>query len=304
MGQAKNKTKVLITGVSGLLGNSLARAWKDTCEILGIYCEHPWHLPGIETRKLDLLQESAVRKAIAEFQPQVLVHTAALTNVDVCEEQPQKAFDANVRVTQILVGAIGALPARLVHLSTDLVFDGAKGRYKENDPVAPLNVYARTKLEAEGAALKNSRALVARTNIFGWNVQNKRSLAEWVIDELSHKRRIKGFTDAVFSSIYTMDLADLLRAAWERELTGVYHVASSTAMNKYDFACRVADLFGLDKSLIEPSRVGDFAFKAKRAKDLSLDTSKLARALGRPVPTMEESLQRFRKDAEQRLRAG
>ncbi len=287
--------KILLTGASGLLGSNLAYSWRRH-EILGLYHTHEWQLDGIVTKKADLLSPGDVKAAVEEFAPDVIVHSAAIADVDQCEVDCGLAYQTNVVATKNLIAAAGQ-ESKVIYISTDLVFDGIKGQYRESDPVHPINVYGKTKYEGEGEALRHRNTMVARTNFFGWNVQDKLSLAEWVVHELSQKKRIKGFTDAVFCGIYTLELARVLEAAIERDLRGVYHCVSGDAMSKYDFACLLASLFHLPRDLIAPASIEDFPFKAKRAKNLWLNTDKLRGALGQSLPTMKESLEAFKRDA-------
>jgi len=128
---------------------------------------------------------------------------------------------------------------------------------------------------------------------FGWNIQNKHCLSEWIVDELSQDREIKGFTDVFFSSIYTKELAKLLEEALKKNLKGTYHFGGSTAISKYDFAVKLAELFDLNKDHIKPISVDEFDFKAKRGKNLSLSVSKLHDVLDKPVPSINDSLTCF-----------
>jgi dTDP-4-dehydrorhamnose reductase len=192
-----------------------------------------------------------------------------------------------------IVRAIDGRNIKFVHISTDNVFDGRKGDYGEEDAVNPINVYGRTKYEGEQEALKAPQSLVVRTNIFGWNVQYKYSLAEWCLNELSQGHRIKGFTDVYFSSLYTIDLAKIIREAMARDLRGVFHMAASSVVSKYRFLVDVAELFGFNASLIEPITLEEFPFKAKRGRNISMAVSKGRVALGITIPTVEESLRHF-----------
>lgn len=286
--------KILLTGVSGLLGSNVAFCWRDRYEILGIYHRHPWQLPGIETKQVDLLNEAAVKALLKDYTPDVIVHAAAAVDVDKCEDNPQWAFDGNVVATRHLAEAANP-KTKFVYISTDLVYGGEKGQYVETDPVALINFYAKTKFEGERQVLQLSRSLIARSNFFGWNVQDKACFAERVITEARNKT-IKGFTDSFFSSLYTFDFSDLLMAAIEKDLVGVYHFGSSTALSRFDFADKLSQELGYGQGLITKSSITNYSFKAKRAPDLSLNTEKLSAALGKPIPTAEQTIKSFVKD--------
>ncbi len=286
------KKKIFLTGVSGLLGSNLAYCWKDQYEILGFYYNHSVTIKSVETRGCDLLNLDALRETIEEFSPDVIIHCAALPDIELCEKDHALADRLNITATQNL---LACTPARIkfIYISTDALYDGSKPEYSETDSVHPLNYYAVTKYCGETETLKRKNSLIIRTSFFGWNVQNKNSLAEWVVQELSHKRKIKGFTDVMTCSLYTFHLARLLNLAIAEDLSGIYNFVSRNAISKYSFAVRLAKLFGLDSSLIEPISIDDFSFSAKRSKNLVLSTTKLFQALHCDIPTMDESLKAF-----------
>ncbi len=290
------RKKILITGVSGLLGSRLAQYFKGGWDILGTYYTYPVNIEGITLKQIDLGDEERVKEMVEAFRADVIIHCAALTNIEYCEDHQDAALRANVTATKNLVEGIRGSDTKFIYISTDAVFDGEKGNYAEEDEVNPLSFYGSTKYKGELEALKNDNALVARTNIFGRNIQPKLCLAEWIVDELSKGRAIKGFTDVLFSSVYTGNLALLLEAAITKDLKGVYHFTAGNAMSKYDFAVRLAERLELNPELIEPISVDDFAFKAKRSKDLSMNSEKLKADIGRDIPFVEESIEHFVHD--------
>lgn len=294
--KSKAKAKFLITGVSGLLGSNLAYFFRDIYSVAGVYRAHPVIFPGILTKSLDILSLKDIQACLDEFCPDIIIHCAAMTNVDLCEEHPKLAERINVFGTRNIVDRMEGRPAKLVYLSTDSVYDGQKGLFKEADPVNPQNYYGESKYKGELEALKRESSLVLRTNIFGWNVQEKLSLGEWMIDCLKNKKPFKGFRDVFFSSIYTLKLAPLIHAALAQDMSGVYNCASRDSLSKYDFAVALARRFDFDTSLIEPFSIEDFELKAQRGRNLSLDCGKLSRALGLPMPSISESIEEFYRD--------
>jgi len=290
------KKKMLITGVSGLLGNNLAFYFRDKFNILGLYLSHPVTINGIQTQKADILSEDSLKSIVREFDPGIVLHCASLTDVDFCEMNREITDMVNVKGTKIVVESIKKRNTKLVYISSESVYDGGKGDFRESDPVDPQNYYGLSKYKGELEVLKKSGALIIRTNIFGWNIQEKFSIAERIINELSNKRPIKGFRDAFFSSIYTFDLAAILDMAIDRDLGGIYNCASRTSLSKYEFALHVADCFHLEKELIQPISIDDFDFKAKRGKDLTLNVIKLQNVLNYQFPSIIESIQDFHRD--------
>jgi len=240
--------------------------------------------------------KAEVEKVVNDLCPEVVIHCAAQTNVEACEKDPDQTEQMNVLATKNITGSILGQNIKLVYISTDLVYDGIKGHFSEEDPIVPPNIYARSKLKGEEEVLKAPGTLVLRTNFFGWSVFNERSLGEWVIRNLAAQEQIKGFKDAIFSSIYTFDLAKLMDQAVQEDLSGIYNLGSGSSLSKYDFAVTIAGQLGLDASLVAPASIDNFTFKAKRSKDLSLDVSKIEKDSGIRCPLIEESIGRFSED--------
>jgi UDP-4-amino-4,6-dideoxy-N-acetyl-beta-L-altrosamine transaminase/dTDP-4-dehydrorhamnose reductase len=293
---ANNNYKMFITGVSGLLGNNLAGYFKDKYEILGLYSSHPVAIKGIITEKCDISDDSLLRKIIKQFCPYVIIHCASLTNIDQCETDRSLTRRVNVLSNKNIIDAISGMDANLIYISTDAVYDGIKGNFSENNTVNPLNYYGLSKYEGELEVLKKENSLVLRTNIFGWNIQDKKSLGEWILEELMAGRRINCFADAYFSSIYTIELSRVIDIAIQNNLSGIYNCGATNSCSKYEFACKIASCFGFDKTLIAPISIDDFDFKAKRGKKLTLNVNKLQKGLDYKLPTIEQSIESFYKD--------
>lgn len=293
---SRAKTRLLITGVSGLLGNNLAYYFKDKYEILGLYNSHPVIINGICTEKCDITSKDSIKRTIHEFNPSIIFHCASITNIDQCEIDKESAKKTNGLSTISIVESIIDKDIKLVYISTDAVYDGVKGDFSENDCVNPLSYYGRLKYEAELEASKNGNSLIFRTNIFGWNIQDKESLGEWVLDKLKVNKNINGFKDAYFSSIYTLEFARVIDIAIQKDLSGVYNCGSTDTCSKYEFARKIAKLFKLNESLIFPISIDEFNFKAKRGKRLNLNIEKLQQQLDYKLPTIDQSIETFYKD--------
>lgn len=297
----EKKGKILITGVSGLLGSNLALFFRNSYDVLGTYCTQPVVIEGIATQGVDIRSKKSVHNLIEQFKPNVVIHCAAIADVEFCETHKELAGKVNILGTKILVECLQNHNSKLIHISTDLVYDGVKGNYSEGDPVSPNNYYGYTKCKSEEEALKNKKAFVARTNFFGINIiPHKLSLAEWILSELSHHRKIKGFTDVFFCSLHTPKLASILDAVIKKDLHGIFNCASSSFLAKYEFAVELAERFGLDPTLIEPISVDDFPFKAKRSKNLTLKIDKLYGMINTAIPSFEESIDSFYEETDQR----
>src|SRR5271169_3276199 len=287
---------LVVTGASGLLGASVLRSAVELgWETVGLCHQHVIRDPAMRVARVDLTDDAATRKLLFELRPDAIVHCAAATNVDWCEDNPKQAEAINVQASAVLAEAAATLNARLVYVSTDSVFDGNEGHYAETDEAVPLNVYARSKLAGEQETLRrNPSAMLVRVNIYGWNAQNKDSLAEWVLRRLEEGRDVPGFTDVFFTPILVNDLVSVLFAMLKQELTGLYHVVGSERVSKFEFARRVASTFGFDPARVTPCQVKDMNLRAARPLDISLNTEKIRVALQRSMPDVDSGLNGFR----------
>lgn len=296
------KKKLLITGISGLLGNNLAYVLRERYDIAGWYNSHKALLPGVNSFKVDITDSRLIKEFISDYKPDIILHCASLTNIDYCQKNKGETRKVNVEGTQNIVSACANQNTKLVYISTDAVYDGEKGNYSEDAPVSPCNYYGLTKYEAENAVKDYKNYIIARTNIFGWNIQDKYSIAKWILYSLQKGCGINGFSDAIFSSIYTLEFARIMNIMLDKNLTGIFNLASKTSMSKYGFAVLIAEVFNKNKSLIKPASIDDHNCFATRGKNLSLNTKKLSNAIGEDMPSIEECVNLFFKDYQNGLR--
>jgi len=290
---------ILVTGASGLLGLNLALETSREHVVYGVANSHSLKTEAFTVVNADLLAPGAVESLLNQIQPDWVIHCAALANVDACEADPALARKLNTELPGLLAqhvarGGARQKAARLVHISTDCVFDGSRGDYTEQDAPNPLGVYAQTKLEGEYAVLQaDPQAIVARVNLFGWSMTGKRSLAEFFFNNLSAGKPMMGFNDVFFCPLLANDMAGVLVQMLEKRLSGVYHVVSSQHTSKYAFGVAIAQRFGLDAGLISPTSVAQAGLKAARSPNLTLRTEKLASALGQPLPSFSTGIEQF-----------
>jgi len=290
------RERLLVTGGSGLLGGSIIRAAAGDFEVFATYNTNPVSLPGCECISMDIRDENKVKSLLGQIEPNLVIHTAALARVDYCEDHPEETRILNVKGTENVAKA--SVGSKFIYISTDSVFDGEKGMYSEDDTPSPLSVYSQTKLEGEiavKAILPDS--IIARTAFYGWSLFNNTSLVEWVFYNLREGNQIGMFTDVIFSPIFTEDLARLLLGMYRRGLNGVYNVAGNEHCSKYDFGLEIARAFRFNTGSINPGSVNDMEFKAPRARDLSLDVSKIKRDLDMSLPDLKSGIIRFRDAA-------
>jgi dTDP-4-dehydrorhamnose reductase len=292
--------RILVTGASGLLGLNLSLRMTGTHSIVGVDRSKLAGTP-FDLVQADLLEAGACSRLLTEVHPDAIIHTAANANVDACEADPVGARLLNAEFPVHLAELCAEHDVRLIHISTDAVFDGTKdGVYAEDDAPNPLGVYAQTKLESERNVLStNPNAVVARVNFFGWSLSGTRSLAEFFYNNLSAGQQVNGFTDVRFCTMFVGDLADTLARMLEKGLSGLYHVVGSEALTKYEFGLKIARQFGYDEGLIRPISVEEFGLPAKRSHNLRLSIHKLSTDLGLEIPGVSTGIEKFYTQAQQ-----
>mgnify|MGYP001277006363 CR=1 FL=1 len=258
--------KILITGGAGMLGHLLVNHFKSRHQVLYTVHRDQITIGGAEQLVWDLTQGPKPLSGI-----DAVIHTAAMTNVDQCQEYPEQAHQSNVMATRNV--AASAPGAHIIYISTDFVFDGARGNYTEDDPPAPLSVYGRTKLQGEGQIPKDG--CIIRTSIYGLGSGPQRpGMVEKTITRLKNGETLQGFTDQTFTPIATGNLAWFIEEILERRLAGIFNIGSSQSCTKYEFIRAAAQAFGYDPEAVRPGLSSSVKYLAPRPKDVSLDTGK------------------------------
>ena len=285
--------KVLVTGASGLLGSNLSWRYAYNSECTGWYASRPITIPSVSTERIDLTDHDSVAQALDHIQPDLIVHTAAATDVEWCEQNPESAKAINENATIFLARKAAELGAKFVFTSTDSVFDGKTGNYSESDAPRPLNAYAAGKVRSEIAvANANPDALIIRSYFYGNSPSGTRSLLEWVLVRALKRDEVPGFTDSYFSPISVHDFADALNIAVSAATSGLLHLGSSNSISKYEFARMVMEDYNCDMSLLKPITVDDIGLKADRPRDTTLNVKLLQSIWGMPVPSVAEGIER------------
>ena len=286
--------RILVTGASGLLGLNLSLGMIGTHTIIGVDRSKLAGTP-FELVQADLLEAGACSRLIDQTRPEAIIHTAANANVDSCEFDPDGAHRLNAELPGKLADICAKRDVRLIHISTDAVFDGTKdGIYTEDDTPNPLAVYAQTKLDGELAVLSvNPDAAVARVNFFGWSLSGSRSLSEYFFNNLSAGKATNGFSDVWFCTMFVGDLVATLIQMLEKGLSGLYHTVGSEAITKYEFGVRIARQFRFDPELVIPVSVEGFGLKARRSHNLRLSVHKLSTDLDADIPGVSTGIEKF-----------
>jgi len=281
---------VLLTGSSGLLGSALGAVLSG--EGLRLI-RHGRKNPAAGHLAFPLEQLELIEPAVRQCRPDWIIHAAANTGVDQCEENPSAAHRLHVDASAELARAARRHGSRLLYVSTDSVYDGTRtGAHGEDDAQHPVNHYARTKREGEQVCLDTlPSTIVARVNFFGLQAARQHGLAAWIVENLREGRSLDGFTDVHFSPLLNLHLAELFTQAMARDLPGgIYNFGASDSCSKYEFARRIATLTGADPRLVRPATLASAALRTPRPGNTVMSTSKLAAALGHWMPTVNEGL--------------
>jgi len=245
--------KILITGASGQLGKTLKTLFSSKYDIIPTSKNHYTYQKNYF---LDITNPILIRDIVSATSPDIIINLAALTNVDLCEKKPDLAFSVNFTGLQNIVKIFNG---PIIQLSTDYVFDGKTGQYSENSSVNPINVYGRTKLEAENFLKENSKdSLIIRTNVlYDYMSESPASFLNWVVKSLQDDKKINVVDDQWNNPTWTHSIAVAIDKAIEFELNGLIHWGDNDYISRFDFAIKIAETFQLKKNLINPIKTAE-----------------------------------------------
>ncbi|RLG75177.1 MAG: dTDP-4-dehydrorhamnose reductase [Thermoprotei archaeon] len=292
--------KILVTGASGLLGSRLVRELLSrNYEVIAIYNRNPIlvdHERLVKVR-LNIVDKTSLEDLILKTKPDVIVHAAAYTDVDGCERDKAYAWKVNVEATRSIVRAARVVKSHLIYVSTDYVFDGEKGLYKEDDVPNPVNYYGLTKLVGEELVRASDLlyTIVRPSAIYGVG-GSKKSFAEYVAEKLSRGEKVYALVEQYVSPTHNTLLAMAIAEIVEMRPMGILHVAGER-MNRYEFATKIAEALELPVELVEKASVKDMKYwVAKRPRDSSLDTSKAKSLLKTKFYDISLALELFKQE--------
>lgn len=293
--------KILITGANGLLGQQLLKLLLDTTEhnIIATGKGEPRYViqnSRLHYYALNITDGMDVDLLFEKLQPHVIIHCAALTQADECELNPIKAWEINVTATRFIVDAAKKINAFLIFISTDFVFDGMSGPYKEEDVINPISYYGSTKVAAEKAVAESGlQYAIVRTCLLYGNILfgTRSNLVSWVKENLEQGKKIKVVSDQWRTPTYIEDLAKGILLIIEKKATGLFHISGKDFLSPYDMAMATADYLQLDKSLIEKVDASIFTQPAKRPAKTGFIIDKAKLELGYDPLSFKEGLQKM-----------
>ena len=290
--------KVLLTGSNGLLGQKLVKLFASNEEVTllatSVGKNRISNTNGYSYKSLDITNKTEVENCIQEFQPDVVINTAAMTNVDACENDKENCWKLNVDAVDYLIEACENVDAHLVHLSTDFVFDGEEGPYREDDIPNPLSYYGDSKFEAEKRIQQsNIRWSIVRTIIvYGVGEEMSRSnIVLWAKEALEKGDPLTIVNDQFRSPTLAEDLAMGCWLIAKQKAYGIYHISGKDLMSVIDLVYRVADFYGYDKSIISPISSSTLNQAAKRPPKTGFILDKAIKDVNYTPHSFEEGLQ-------------
>jgi dTDP-4-dehydrorhamnose reductase len=293
---------VLITGASGFVGENLAQRFAQHCKLSLVCSRQRPQSRADAVFSVDLSVRDDFSRTLGDLNVDTVIHTAAMVSPDLCEKDPAMAASINAEGTREVARWAEARGARMIYFSTDLVFDGKKGWYKEEDAPEPLNVYGRTKLEGEEQVTGMcSRWVIARLALSYGTTRGRRG--DWTLSmrrALEEGRTLRLYTDQFRTPAYVGDTAEAVFRLAREEKGGVYHLGGRERISRYGFGREFCRLFGLDEERFLPIRMEEADMAAPRAPDCSLDTTKLTREIGLVPCGVEQGL-RLQKLEEEAL---
>ena len=285
------KENILITGGSGLLALNWALTIREKFNVtLGLH-DRKINLKDTRSILLDLDSKEALTQALEALQPQLVIHAAGLTSIEQCETNPTLAKYINVDLTKNLATICSKLNIPMVYISTDHLFSGNESLVHEDCPVWPVNVYAKTKAEAETCVLdSDTKALIIRTNFYSWGTSYRHSFSDMVINHLRASKKISLFKDIYYTPMLIEPLVNSVHELVHKKAKGVFNVVGDDRISKYDFGVKLAKAFNLDNDLIDEGKIIDKPSLVNRPHDMSLSNKKVSNYLGRKMGGLDEHI--------------
>ncbi|WP_017298032.1 SDR family oxidoreductase [Nodosilinea nodulosa] len=269
------KRRLLVTGASGFLGWHLCRAAQATWRVEGTYHQNTPPLPGVTLHTVDFTDLDALKPWLEELAPDAIIHTAALSQPNRCEQDPHLSYQLNVEATRLLAQFCGSRHLPFAFTSTDQVFDGQAAPYSEDSVPSPISVYGRHKVEAEALvqALHPAAVICRLPLLYGPPSPTAECFLQGFVRTLKAGQPLHLFTDEFRTPAYVEDVAAGLLFALENT-AGLLHLGGPDRLSRYDFGLRMAATFGLDQNLILPGKQADVAMPAPRPADVSSNSQR------------------------------
>lgn len=289
------KPKIIITGSNGMLGHKIVDLFIESSRIITINRVHDTSDGIYQSITLNVGKLDQLSSQIHTINPDIIIHTAAIVDVDYCEKEPYECEKINFYSVKTIVDTIKP-SVKFIFISSESVFGEKEFSAREDDPKNPLNRYTKFKSLAEDYILENHHnSIIIRANIYGYHKNWRGSLVEWAIDSLESNNTIRGFKDVFFNPIYVSKLSEAILMLIKSDFCGAIHIGSNRMISKYEFLIMLASALGYDIAKIIPASI-DESKLTKRVKNATLNIDKASSLLGNEVLDFENGFNEFLKD--------
>lgn len=294
---AESGTRILITGASGLVGHNIAQGLKGLGELHATAHRTPVAIPDVIEHPMDLMKVETVSAVIHEVKPDIVIHCAALADVDECEKDWHVAYTMNVRSTMRFSDDVRRREKRMIFISTDLVFGGERGNYRETDIASPLSSYGWTKLIAESHVARSGpkNAILRAALVYGKGAGEHGGFVGWMRRDLEAGNTVRLYQDEYRTPLYVGNMVSVVREVIEKNIGGLYHIAGMERVNRYDFGVRLANVFGLPSSRIEAASLEQHG-GVRRPPDCSLNIDRASAVFETEFLTVREGLRLLKEE--------
>lgn len=285
--------KIIIFGGSGLLGLHASNYFFERrYEIYSTFLQHKPLKSSYKSIKIDIQNKDKVIKILKNVKPDIILNCSGLTSVEECEKNKKKAEILHEEVPEFLAKYSLDLKIKNIHISTDHLWDGKKSYYNENDDLNPINFYGTTKAQGEKKViLNNPNSLIIRTNFFGKGTLWRQSFSDWALNKLNNKNLFYGFDDIYFTPISIPLLLKYLKQLIDYQAEGIYHLAGSERLSKYEFIQNLAKNYNLNYGNLQRANYEHTKKNIERPLDMSLATEKIKKFLNNSMPTINQSIE-------------
>ncbi|MBL7857842.1 MAG: dTDP-4-dehydrorhamnose reductase [Cyclobacteriaceae bacterium] len=288
--------KILVTGSNGLLGQKLTQLLQQDASVELVATARGASVITINRGayfSLDITDAEQVEKIITQVKPDIIINTAAMTNVDQCETQQEACWSANVTAVENLIAACEKVHAHLIHVSTDFIFDGSHGPLDETEKPSPVNYYGESKLAAEQRVINSSLSWCILRTVLVYGIthdMSRSNIVLWVKNSLEQGKTIQVVNDQWRTPTLAEDLAMGCYLAAKKKASGIFHISGKDFLSPYDIAIKTAEYFSLDQSLIKPTDSTQFKQPARRPLTTGFIIEKARKELGYEPHSFEEGL--------------
>ena len=282
---------ILITGGSSLLALGWAVSTRFQLNVVLGFHNRKVELHGTKGLVVNLNSVESICRTIENIRPDLVIHTAALTNIEICERKPELAYHVNVNLSVNIAKACHQYGIQLVLISSDHVFSGKSSMVDETETPCPLNNYALTKVKAEQLVMDiHSDSLVVRTNFYGWGTSYRRSFSDLILEHLTKREGIVLFDNVYYTPILIQSLAEAVHELIDIQAKGIINVVGDEKISKFEFGLKLAKQFNLNAKFICPGLLEDKTSLVQRPHDMSLSNNKIIGLLGRGFGTVDEGI--------------